>query len=84
MPEPSSGGAKPRAWLIDEWRWVMRRSWSVRLMLIASVLSGLETTVGIMVAFSVKPPMPPGIFAAFAGLLTVAAAIARFIAQSRD
>ena len=70
--------------LVDEWRWLVKRAWSVRLLAIAAVLSGLEVTIQVMVGFSIKPPMPPGIFAVLSGLVTVAALIARFVAQTRD
>lgn len=67
--------------LVDNWSWVWRHSWSVRLMLLAAGLSGLEVTIQVMLAFEIKPPLPAGIFAATAGLTTIAATIARFIAQ---
>ena len=70
--------------LVDEWRWLVKRAWSVRLLALAAVLSGLEVTIQVMVGFSIKPPMAPGIFAVLSGLVTVAALIARFVAQARD
>ncbi len=71
--------------LIDEWRWVMRKAWPVRLLMLAAILSGLEVTIQVMVGFSVQIPfIPPGIFAILSGLVTVAALIARFVAQARD
>ncbi len=62
----------------------MDRAWSVRLLALAAVLSGLEVTIQVMVGFSVQPPIPPGIFAVVSGIVTVAALIARFVAQTRD
>lgn len=70
--------------LVDEWRWLVKRAWSVRLLAIAAILSGLEVTIQVMTGFSIQPPMPPGIFAILSGLVTVAALIARFVAQAKD
>lgn len=70
--------------LIDDWQWVVTKAWSVRLLLIAAVLSGLEVTIQVVIAFSITPPIPPGIFAVLSGLVTIAALIARFVAQIRD
>lgn len=69
--------------LIDDWRWVVSRAWSVRLLLLAAVLSGLEVTIQVIVAFSIAPPIPPGLFSVLSGLVTVGALIARFVAQAR-
>ncbi len=70
--------------LVDEWQWIARKAWSVRLLALAAILSGAEVTIQVMTGFAVKPPMPPGIFAVLSGLVTVAALIARFVAQTRD
>jgi hypothetical protein len=70
--------------LIDEWQWVLRKAWSFRLLAIAAVLSGLEVVISVMVAYGVKTPLPVGIFAALAGVVTIAAMVARFVAQVRD
>lgn len=70
--------------IVDEWRWLLQRAWSVRLLVIAALLSGLEVTIQVIVAFSINPIIPPGIFAVLSGLVTVAALIARFVAQTRD
>lgn len=70
--------------LIDDWRWVRDKAWSVKFLLIAAVLSGLEVTIQVVLALSIPVPIAPGIFAALAGLTTIAALIARFVAQCRD
>ena len=84
MPDPASGGAKPRLQLIENWRVVLRRAWSVRLIVLAALLTGAETAIGVMTALSVQPPIPPGIFAGLAGLVSMAALAARFVAQQKD
>lgn len=70
--------------LIDDACWVLNRAWSVRLLAIAALLSGLEVAIQVVLALSIPVPIKPGIFAALAGLTTVAALIARFIAQAKD
>ncbi len=70
--------------LVDEWRWIIRKAWSVRLLVLAGILSGLEVAIQVLVGFTVKLPIPPGIFAALSGVVTFAALIARFVAQTRD
>jgi hypothetical protein len=82
LPTGCTSGSLMR--LVDEWRWLVRRAWSVRLLAIAAALSGLEVTIQVMIGFSITPPIDPGIFAILSGLVTVAALIARFVAQTRD
>ena len=67
--------------LIEDWRWVVRKAWSVRLIILAAALSGVEVALSVMAAFSISPGIPAGIFAALSGIVTIAAFSARFIAQ---
>lgn len=69
--------------LIDDAHFVLTRAWSVRLILVAALLSGLEVVLSVLTAMSVNPGVPAGVFAAFSGLVTFAALIARFVAQKR-
>jgi hypothetical protein len=62
--------------LIPGWRRTMTRAWSIRLMAIAAVLSGLEVAVMFWV-----PDWPDGVLAALSGLITLAAFVARIFAQ---
>jgi hypothetical protein len=64
--------------LIDNWRVVMSRAWSIRLILLAALLSGLEVALPILDGFF---QFPRGWFAAGSGLVTMAALVARIIAQ---
>jgi hypothetical protein len=59
-----------------DWRKILRRAWSVRLMLLAAVLSGIEAGMPFL-----TPDWPPR-YAAVASLVVgTFALIARFIAQ---
>jgi hypothetical protein len=70
--------------LVDEWQWLVRKAWSVRLIMLAGLLSGLEVAIQVLIALNWQPPIPGGLFAALAGLVSFAALIARFVAQTRD
>jgi len=61
-----------------KWRSVLTRAWSVRLMILAAILSGAETAITLAGNFL---GLPAGLFALLAFLATCAAFIARFIAQ---
>ncbi|AMB48251.1 hypothetical protein [Methylobacterium sp. AMS5] len=71
---------KRRLRLYRDWRRILRHSWSVRLALLAALLSGAEVVLGI---FTNDPPIDRTTFAAISGLVTVAAAVARLFAQSK-
>lgn len=63
---------------VHNWRDVLRCAWSVRLMILAGLLSGIEAILPLLDGVL---PIPPGIFAGLT-LITVAAAfIARLVAQ---
>ena len=62
--------------LIANWRAVLRRAWSVRLIVLAAALSGLEVALPLF-----DTQIPQGLFAAISALVTALALIARFIAQ---
>lgn len=67
---------------VENWRRLLRRAWSIRLIALAVVLSGVEAAFGVMTAFAIKPDfVPAGLFAAGAFAVSVAAFIARLIAQ---
>lgn len=70
--------------LVDEWQWIIRKAWSVKLLAIAAILTGFETYNQIIIALELPPPLPPGLFALAAGVVSFAALIARFIAQTRE
>jgi hypothetical protein len=64
--------------LIDDWKWVITRAWSARLMLVAAGLSGCEA---LMSVFADNPPIPRTAFAVLFCIITAAAFVARIIAQ---
>jgi hypothetical protein len=62
--------------IIKNWRKVMRKAWSLRLMLLAAVLSGVEIVLPLF-----ADGIPRGAFAALSIVATGGAYIARFIVQ---
>lgn len=64
--------------LIANWWQVLKRAWSVRLMIIAAVLSGLEVALPLIDGVF---PIPPGVFAALSGVTVAGAFVARLLAQ---
>lgn len=62
--------------LVSNWRQVLKRAWSVRLLVVAAALSGLEVALPIL-PFAIAP----GIFAALTAFTTAAALVARVMAQ---
>lgn len=63
---------------VENWRLLVRRAWSIRLMLLAGLLSAAEV---ILVFARDYFPMQAGIFALLAAVATGAALVARLIAQ---
>jgi F0F1-type ATP synthase assembly protein I len=68
-----------KARLIADWQWVLKRSWSVRFLALAALLSGLEALLPLLSAF-----FPRGVFALLSFFTTAAAFAARFVAQSKE
>lgn len=64
--------------LVPNWRAVLRHAWSIRLILIAGLLSGIEVVLPLLDVFAT---IPPGAFAALSFLITMGALVARLIAQ---
>ena len=64
--------------ILPNWRRVLRKAWSVRLMLLAGLLSGLEVALPLTSEFL---PIDPGAFAALSGLTVTAAFVTRILAQ---
>ena len=65
--------------LVRNWAAVLRYAWSVRLMALAAVLSGAEVAIPYLDGVL---PIPPGLFAALAGVTTLGAMLARMVAQA--
>ena len=66
--------------LVSNWRRVLKRAWSIRLMILAGILSGLEVIFSLP-DIADRLDWPQGIFAALSGLTTAAAFVARLLAQ---
>lgn len=64
---------------VDNWRWVLRKAWSVRLAVVAGLFSALEVVMPLF-----ESSMPRGWFALASGLATMGAIIARFVIQDHD
>lgn len=63
--------------IVKNWRDILTRAWSVRLIVLAGVLSGLEVAMQIW-----QPNWPDGVLAAFSGAISAVALFARVAAQS--
>lgn len=59
-----------------DWKKVLRRAWSVRLIVLAGLLSGVELVLPLW-----QFDLPRGIYAAAMLVLTTAALVARLMAQ---
>ena len=62
--------------LIPDWRVVLKKAWSLRLMLVAAILSAAEFLLPFY-----SDSMPQGMFAGMSFVTVAGAFIARFIAQ---
>jgi hypothetical protein len=65
---------------VSNWREVLRYAWSLRLIVLAGLLSGIELAISLFIE---NPPIPRGLFALFAVVVSIAAAVARFVAQRK-
>ena len=66
--------------LISNWQAVLRHAWSIKFMLLAGILSGLEVALPLLDGIL---PVPPTTFAVLSGLCVCMAFIARLIAQEK-
>ena len=64
--------------LVANWRRVLRCAWSIRLMIVAGLLSGVEIALPLLDGYL---PIPRGLFAALSAATTCAAFVARLLAQ---
>ena len=62
--------------LIENWKEVLQKAWSVRLIIVAAILSGIEAVLPMFEA-----SFPQGVFAAASGVVTACALLARVLAQ---
>jgi hypothetical protein len=64
--------------LIPDWRHVLRRAWSIRLMLLAGVLSGVEVILPVVTD---SLPWPRWASASLVALVVSGAFVTRLLAQ---
>lgn len=62
--------------LIHNWRELLRKAWSLRLMFLAAILSGVEVALPFF-----AESVPRGAFALLSALTVAAAFVARLVAQ---
>lgn len=62
--------------LYDNWKEIVLKAWSIRFMLLAGLLSGVEVALPFFESY-----FPRGIFAALSGVSVGAAFVARLVAQ---
>lgn len=62
--------------LYDNWKDILRRAWSIRLMLLAGLLSGGEVILPLFI-----DAMPRNVFAILSLLAVSGAFVARLVAQ---
>lgn len=65
--------------LLSNWKQVLRYAWSIRLIVLAGILSGMEVALPIIDEFV---ELPRGLFAGLSLLVVGGAFIARLVAQS--
>lgn len=64
--------------LLSEWKWIARRAWSFRLVVLSGLLSGCEVVLPLFI-----DSMPRNVFAGLAMLAAVGGAAARLMAQPK-
>ena len=68
--------ARPKLCLLDDWRRVARRAWSIRLSIVAAIFTAAEVVVPLF-----GDVLPRGVFVLLAFSASIGAAIARVVAQ---
>lgn len=64
--------------LVSNWKRVLKHAWSIRLILLAGLLSGAEIALPLLQGVL---PVPAGVFAGLSFAATAGAFVARLIAQ---
>lgn len=64
----------------ENWREILKKAWSVRFIVLAAVLSGIEVALpSLQPLFTTQ--IPQGTFAALSGLVSAGALFARVVVQ---
>lgn len=66
--------------LVDNWKDILRHSWTIRLIVLAAVLSGCEVALPFLEGYL---PVPPRTFAVLCFIVSAAAFPARLIVQAK-
>ena len=72
--------AKPKICLLDDWRCVLRRAWSIRFSLLAAAFTAAEVVVPLF-GDVLLDVMPRGAFVLLAFAASIGATVARIVAQ---
>jgi hypothetical protein len=64
--------------LLPDWKRIARRAWSIRLSIIAAMLSGAEVVLPLFINV-----LPQNLFASLSFVAVVGAAVARVVSQPR-
>ncbi len=64
--------------LVSDWKRVLTCAWSIRLLLLAGILSGLEVVLPLI---GDALPIPTGVFAVLSLFITAGAFVARIVSQ---
>jgi len=72
--------AKPNICLLDDWRLVLRRAWSIRFSLLAAAFTAAEVVVPLF-GDVLLDVMPRGAFVLLAFAASIGATVARIVAQ---
>lgn len=72
--------AKPKICLLDDWRRVLRRAWSIRFSLLAAAFTAAEVVVPLF-GDVLLDVMPQGAFVLLAFAASIGATVARIVAQ---
>ena len=76
--------AKPRFSLLENWRRVLRRAWSIRFSLLAAVFTAAEVVVPLLgdaLQDVMQDVIPRGVFILLAFVASIGATVARLVAQ---
>lgn len=79
--------SRPKISLVSDWRWVLRRAWSVRFNIAGAAFGGVSAFVGFLLLRDVPFPIGPITLSIIGGasttLSSVCALAARFVKQDR-
>ncbi len=69
--------------LVKDWKWIVQKGWQFRLNILAAFFSGLEAWFSFVDPYTLPDWIPPGSFAALAGVTAILANLLRLFAQIR-